>query len=163
MKDTPNKSMGIGSLGSPSITFVRQFRWTLGSPTLPEGFVRSVNFDFVKKHLHLEYIEVYSPDFTGEPLQDWLDGPYQQDILTFTTYDGCGKALYEQFFTGLEVVADTASFDYSVSDVSVRKLTIKYDNTRRKNVIAFPRDPEVIKDARNVSLDYLNSKLTVPI
>lgn len=157
------KSMGIGPLGSKDVIFVRQFRWTIGSDALPEYFTKTVKFDFAKKLIHLGYFEIYHPDYNGEPLQNWLDGPFKKDTLVFRTYDGSGNLLYEQTFSDLGIVEDSSSFDYSSSEVSTRQLTISYKETSRKNAHSFPREPEVIVNPRETTIDYLNARMTVPL
>lgn len=122
-----------------NVIFVRKSRWNLGSPYLSSSFVKSVDFDFVKRQIHMEYYEIESV----AELTEWLNTYRDRDTLTFTAYDGVGGKLYEQDFGKLFVLSDTASFDHDVTDPSIRKITLGYGTTSRRS---FPMQSRKGKD-----------------
>lgn len=126
-----NAPMGIGELGSPLVVLVRQFRWTLRGLLLNEFFVRKVHFDFKNKKMNIEAMEAVC---NGQDINihQWLEADLSREILDFTTYDGCGVPLYTHTFSGLEVIEDSADFDYASSEVSIRKVSLLYKKVERK-------------------------------
>lgn len=127
----PSRPMGIGELVSPDIVIIRKFRWTLNGTNLNESFVKSVKFDFVKKEIHARIMEVVAMDRDDIDVHRWLESNWMSESLVFTTYDGCGVPIYEYKFTDLELLEDTAEFDYSVSDESERVVRLKYNDLTR--------------------------------
>jgi len=122
-------SMGMGKLSDPSIVFVRQFRWTLGSKVLDEHFVKNVKFDFKSQTLHLEAYEVVCNDTIN--IHDWLESDLSKETLFFTTYDGCGHPIYTYEISDIALESDTAVYDYAASDEVTRKLSLTYGNIKR--------------------------------
>jgi hypothetical protein len=151
MNDTKNdvktyknaRSMGIGKLGEPAMTFVRQFRWVMTTSGVPEHLMNKVDFDFVSKTISLHCIEVIAPEDTDVLIDNWLEKDLTQENLVFTTYDGLGTPLYEMKFNNLTLLEDKASFDYSVSGLSIRKLKFAYDEKER--VFLAKGDPRIPK------------------
>lgn len=125
--------MGIGPLGSPTLIFVRKFRWTLtASQHLPEHFVRSVDFDFVKKQVRFRYMEIHIEDEDDIIIQRWAESDLKDEVMRFTTFNGCGSPLYEYVFFGLKIVEDKANFDYASSEESCREIVVSYDDYERR-------------------------------
>lgn len=127
-----NRSMGIGELGEPTTVFVRTFRWTLRGKRLQEYYMKKVSFDYAAGLVHAEAYEVVTPDGQDIGVQAWLEGDLRDEELVFTTFDGCGRELYEYRLSGLTLLKDTAEFDYATSDAATRKFTLKYTSTKRK-------------------------------
>lgn len=123
--------MGLGQLGSPSVVFVRKFRWTLRSTVLREHYVKNVQFDFVKQVIRLNVMEVVCAEDDDINVQKWLEGDLSRDVLVFTTYDGCGTPLYQYAIDGLTLLEDRAGFDYAVSDESERSVGLGYTGLKR--------------------------------
>lgn len=126
-----SRNMGLGKLAEPQTLFVRNFRWTLESDGLPEYCLRSVSFDFKWKTVDLSMMEVVFENSNDIDVMAWLERDHSKDIMTFTTYDGCGKAVYEYKIKGLQVVSDNIKFDYSSSDTANRQVKLKYDSIER--------------------------------
>lgn len=143
-KDQKSRSMGLGSLGEPETVFVRKFRWTMRALDLDPHYMKKVEFDFAKKLIHFEAMEVVFPGSKDIQIQAWLESDLSKETLVFTTYDGCGKPLYQYNFSHLEVVSDKANFDYSVSDESTRNVTLSYKDYERV-FHAGPEKPVVVK------------------
>lgn len=129
-----NRSMGIGKLGTAETVFVRKFRWTLSSEKLSEHFMKEARINFKKKTIHFKCYEAILRSEDPEiEIQDWLELPNHKDeIMTFTTYDGCGQEIYTMKFKGIEVISDEAGFDYADSDASVREVTVSWDSYKRE-------------------------------
>lgn len=138
-KEKKGKSMGLGPLGAPDITFVRKFRWTLSGTNLKEHFVKKVDFDWVSHVITLEVMEAISKGDTDLNVHHWLElwhkNGWKNEELYFTTYDGCGNPLYEYRLTGLKLVGDLSGFDYSLSDVSSRYITVEFQKYERKYLV----------------------------
>ena len=126
-----NKNMGLGELGDPTTVFVRKFRWTLKGTRISEHFFKRVEFDFKHQQLVIACMEVVASDSTDIEIQKWLESNLETEVLTFTTYDGCGVPLYEFKISGLKVLADNCDFDYATSDVSERKALLQYNKLER--------------------------------
>jgi hypothetical protein len=135
-ENTKNRSMGIGPLGDPTITFVRKFRWTMRGTNLREHFIKKVAFDFKKKLIDLDVMEVVCQGDDDIDVQRWLEAEWRNEQLTFATYDGCGTPLYEYKFTGLELVEDKSDFDYTSSEESSRKIKVSYTDYTRTFMLA---------------------------
>ena len=138
MTENKSVSMGIGPIGRPDATFVRKFRWTLGAhdlkekETLSEHFMKAVKVDFSRQIIHLDSYEVFMKDSEDIEILAWLErDDMHKQVLTLITYDGCGKAIYQYNFCNLYVIEQSASFDYSVSDESIRKASIKFQSYSR--------------------------------
>jgi hypothetical protein len=140
---TKNQPMGLGPIGAPDTIFVRKFRWTLKGDHLSEYFVTKVAFDFVAKVIDIGVLEAVLPNDTDIEAVRWLEHPWDKETLTFCTFDGCGVPIYDYVFSGLTLTSDTADFDYSSSDPSIRKIKIKYDkcvrNSRLNRVKSEPK------------------------
>jgi hypothetical protein len=124
-------NMGLGQLADPQLIFVRKFRWTMKSNILQEHFVKRVDFDFAKQIINMEVMEVVCQNADDINVQQWLESPLANDTLVFTTYDGCGNALYQYEMSGLQLLSDWASFDYCLSDESSRKVGLYYTELKR--------------------------------
>lgn len=74
-------------------------------------------------------------------VHEWLESDLSKDELVFTTYDGCGKALYQYQFKGLTLASDQADFDYATSDESVRRAVLHFDDYSR-TYLAKPQHTE---------------------
>ena len=125
-----NINMGIGALGNPDTIFSRKFRWTFGSTSLPQEFMRNVKFDYANRIIKFSYYDIVSKDGGMQALV-WADKIPDEDMI-FTTYDGCGNPLYTLVFSGITLINHEANFDYESSDVATTELTIKYDNIHKK-------------------------------
>lgn len=163
-KPTPSRSMGIGPLGSPTTTFVRKFRWTMGSSTLPEHFFKNVKFDYIKKQINFEYYNIATPE-DGLHAMKWVENLNPQEILTFTTFDGCGNKIYEEIFHGLSVVEHSNDFNYESSDASFEKISVLYSFYERNYLfkttvptLSFTNQVEV----EEVNINFLNSNIKIP-
>ena len=181
--------MGIGPIGSPNATFVRKFRWTLEAQdindetTLPPHFMYKVRFDFQRQLIYLESYEVYTEDKDIEILA-WLESDLKNQVMIFATYDGCGNILYHYNFYGLHVIENgVETFDYELSDPSIRKATIKFDSYSRQfkgdlvkpenfylHKLSINESPEmdvVIRDRPSLSIEetkinHLNARTWIP-
>lgn len=129
-----NRPMGLGPLASPSLTFVREFRWTIEGKYLKEHFVKNVKFDFKAKTVQLGIYEaVIDDEINGH---EWIDRSHRQEKeLVFTTYDGCGNSLYSYTLSVINIIGDEINFNYDSSDVATRIVTIKYDYIQRKCLV----------------------------
>lgn len=121
------QSMGIGVLGAASTFFVRKFRWTIKSDVLQEHAVKRINFDFANNTMQIEAYEVVVDGKIN--IQDWVDSKLP-DVLVFTTYDGCGVAIYSYEISDYLIVSDTSDFDYESSEVSTRNITVQYKHLK---------------------------------
>jgi hypothetical protein len=140
------ENMGLGVLGHHQTNFVRKFRWTLLGNGLCENFVKKVYFDFVNQTIHMQVMEVSYAGATDIDIQRWLGLDLSKEFLLFTTYDGCGNAIYEYEFLNFELLEDKADFDYSCSEESVREVALKYDHCRRQFLATEKRkEPTVVK------------------
>lgn len=125
--------MGIGHIGQPNMVFVRKFRWALEASNLGDHFIKNVKLDFHRKLVEFDCYECYED--TPKPeieIQKWAESDISKEVMTFTTFDGCGASLYQYKFIGLQIVADSAFFDYSETDASFRRLVVSYDKHERK-------------------------------
>lgn len=122
--------MGLGKLGDQSIVFVRKFRWTLAGANLDEHYVKNIKFDFVGKKLEIEAYEIVADNEIN--IHTWLESDLSKERLVFTTYDGCGTPLYSYVMSGIKLLSDTASFDYSSSAESTRLISVAYHEIRRE-------------------------------
>jgi hypothetical protein len=129
-----SQPMGIGEIGKPSTVFVRKFRWTLSGKKLSESFVQKVAFDFVARTVAFEVIEAWTPE-KGIEIQSWLESNLSNEVLTFTTYDGCGKSIYQYEINKITLLANKSDFDYESSEVSTRKIVIFYENIIRSELM----------------------------
>jgi len=177
-----SRPMGImGELASPETVFVRQFRWTLESKLLKPEVVQKLDVDFTNKTIDMHVLEIVT---TCQPINvhHWLDAVKRKDHqenLTFTTYDGCGNALYQYVFHKVELVSDGFSFDYSKSDISVRKIRVKYDEASYELSPKMKQEPTWHLASKNSSIpiklkvrptidfeeteiNFLNAKAWVP-
>lgn len=166
-----NRNMGLGPLGSTTTIFVRKFRWTLESQHLVEYFVNKASFNFTKKRIRMQCYEVIFGDVEDVQLQAWLESDLKDEVLTFTTYDGCGNALYQYQFHGLKVVSDTSSFDYSDSGISCRNVILSYAGRNRKFMANQKQEPErkpevspmyPDSDVEDVEVNFMNTKMWIP-
>ncbi len=130
-KPVCNRNMGIGEIGRTDLTIVRQFRWTFGNELLTEHFMKSVNFDFVNQIIHFESYEI-AENGKDIGVQKWIEERSWDETLVFTTYDGCGQALYTYKFSETQIISDSSSFDYESSEASVRKISVKYVSIERE-------------------------------
>jgi len=131
-KKDERQPMGIGRIGRPDIEFVQKFRWTLKATSLDYSFMKGVDLDFHNKLVKFESYEVIDPFELAEiDVQQWVEKDISEEVMTFTTFDGCGTKLYEYKFYDLKIVADNASFDYSEGDPSLREVTVSYDRYER--------------------------------
>lgn len=178
------QNMGIGKIGSPEITFVRKFRWTLKGTNLEEHFLKNVKFDFKQQRMEIEAYEIVIKD-EDINIHTWLESDLSKEQLVFTTYDGYGFPIYSYIFTNLDVQADTASFDYSSSAESTRKIALKYGavtrnfHPKQKVVIQKKRfdwkisvegseakpvkiDTRPMLNAEEIEINFLNTKMWLP-
>lgn len=130
--------MGLGELSSPDLTFVRRFRWTLCAPNLPEYLVTRAAFYFHNHKIKVGFLEVVDGDLDCQ-IHNWLEHP--RGPLDFTTYDGCGTALYQYRFFNPAVEYDRTSFNYESSDISIRKVRLRYTRHER---ITKPEIPPLV-------------------
>ena len=130
-KKQDRQPMGIGPKGRPGVEFVQKFRWTLKATNLEDSFMSGVKLDFHNKLVEFESYEVLGPFNQEVDIQEWVERDIGKEVMTFTTFDGCGAKLYEYKFHGLKIVADNASFDYSEEDPSLRTVTVSYDRYER--------------------------------
>lgn len=138
---TKRKSMGIGPLGNPENHFVRKFRFTLESKECKnlELFVVYAKVNYTKNLLQFQVYEVVHPteDYAFN-VANWitlLTTKEIEDVLTLTTYTGCGLPIYGITFKGLEVLDHRMGFDYNSKDVSVQKVTLRFDTAVREGLL----------------------------
>jgi hypothetical protein len=131
-KPEDRDNMGLGVLGHHKTNFVRKFRWTLMGNGLCENFVKKVSFDFVNQTIHMQVMEVAYSGATDIDVQRWLDLDLAKETLIFTTFDGCGNAIYEYEFRDFELLENKTDFDYYCSNESVREVAVKYDRCSRR-------------------------------
>lgn len=124
----PRQNMGLGKLGDPTIVFVRQFRWTLGSKILDEHFIKNAKFDFKNQKVYFEAYEIVHKNAIN--IHDWLESDLSKETLFFTTYDGCGVPIYTYELSNLSIESDTAVYDYSKSDEVTRMVTVSYEDIK---------------------------------
>ena len=125
---TARRSMGLGRIASPTITFARKFRFTLEGTGLPEYFVKKAYVDYFYKVLSFAYLDVHDGDESFSALK-WarnLEDNHKDSILTLTTYDGCGATLYKVTFKDLRLIDHTSDFDYESSDPSAQNIAVKF-------------------------------------
>ena len=136
-------SMGFGTNLDPNLIHVRKFRWTLKASNLPEYWMASAYFNWKKHTIECSAYEVWTPPKNIEVVR-WLENfdEYAQngETLTFTTWDGCGRALYRYKFSGLTLLEDTSDFDYASSDASCRQFTIHFQR-KEHEIIASVQEP----------------------
>lgn len=134
-------NMGIGKIGDPEITFARCFRFELLSELLQdlEAYVTKVVPNFSNGTLYVEVYEIVDDNDFAQKLHEWiykLEAEKVEEVLTLTTYDGCGAPLYEMKFDKIKVVEHTMNaFDYAKSDVMKQQLLLTFENTTRKSLI----------------------------
>lgn len=121
--------MGIGPIGDPSVIFARKFRWTLEADNLPPHFMKWVKFDYAERTIEFAYYDVFFED-QGVHALSWASkisgDKLPKETMTFTTYDGCGHALYTAKFQGLNIVKHHSDFDYSSSEASEQIISVGY-------------------------------------
>lgn len=160
--------MGIGKIGRPNTVFVRNFRWTLQGTNISEHYMKCVKFDYCKHEIEFECYEIVAGDSEDIEIQQWLENTdFSTEIMTFTTYDGCGISLYEYKFNDLKLLSDTSDFDYANSDASTRKVKIHYESYERKFLAGSPISltkrikEELLKQniaIEDVEVNFLNGK-----
>lgn len=155
------KTMSIGPVGDPSITFVREFRFTLAGEHLSEAFNTSVDVDWGNKTINLAAYEAITPQ--GIHIHNWCDamerGEYPDETLVLTTYDGCGKALYQFHFKKLVVRGRRNSFDYANSEVSLHRVNISFEESVKEITnLSCDRDPTIKDDRPLAEINHLNAK-----
>lgn len=176
------RNMGLGKLGDPSITFVRQFRWTLEGDGLPEQWAQKVKIDFKNKKIYVELIEAVDNTKDDIDIHKWLEKDLNKESLTFTTYDGCGYEIYRYVFTNFHLNNNYSEFDYANSDVSKRCVVLVYDDMKRTPLFKKAEKPKpyfivnaldkethrtkVVSrpqiDIEESEVNFLNSKAYVP-
>jgi hypothetical protein len=140
--EPPRQDMSMGKLGNPDTFFVRQFRWTMESPSsdrwnddsLDSHYAKNVEFDFLDQILKMEAMEMILAG-QGMRLHSWLrsvKNPKNERELIFKTYDGCGNVVYQYTIKGLLLIGDSASFDYNSSEVASRKIILQYRELEEK-------------------------------
>jgi hypothetical protein len=117
--------------GFCNVVFVRKFRWTLSGPHLPEQWLKKVEFDWMNKRLYCEVYETFVQPGKVAVI-DWLESfeEYANEPLVFTTWDGCGNAIYEYTLHDLTLWKNDSDFDYSSSDVSTRKIVVSFSDAK---------------------------------
>jgi len=120
------KSMGLPpAIADGSCVFVRQFRWTMNSKSLTEYWLRKVSFNFGLKQIQLEAYEVMDNGKCN--IIDWARDIPKDEPLEFTTYDGCGVALYRYKFYSIQPLYRKVDFDYASSDCAIHQITLSYE------------------------------------
>jgi hypothetical protein len=155
----PSINMGIGELGSSTITFVREFRFLFWFDHMGPEFNHSVNFDRIKKEIKFKNYEIYRDDKVL--LQDWLDamvnGAFRSETMTLATYDGCGKELYRKRFTGLKVKGCVSSFNSGSSECSLPEVCLTYE-TYKDVPVGNEIHPTHPTQAKEIQIDHLNGR-----
>lgn len=124
-------NMGIGKLNNPNLTFVRKFRWTLEGDNLPEYLIKDIAFNFSKQSIKFNAYETVIAGDSDVTIHKWIAQDLAGKHLSFTVYDGCGVALYGYKFHDLILVSDKCDFDYAKSDISCRKLKVRYGKVEK--------------------------------
>ena len=153
----PNIPMGLGELGSPTNTFVREFRFLFSFDHMGPEFNHSITFDRVKKEIKFKNYEIYRSD--GRILiQDWVDsminGAFPDETMFLSTFDGCGKELYRKRFTGLKVKACVNSFNCSSSECAMPEVCLSYE-TYKDVPVGNELHPT---KAKEIQIDHLNGR-----
>jgi hypothetical protein len=143
--DKIGKPMGIGIIGGPDVVFVRQFRWTFATGKNIEYFVKNVSFDHLNRVINVSIMEVALSGSEELDLHAWLESDLEKEKIVFTTYDGCGQSIYEYEFKNLTLLSDCSAFDYASSEVSIRNISLKYEEFSRKYFPFSVKKPEVKK------------------
>ena len=130
-QEKKHQPMGIGLLGSPTITFVRKFRYTLEAPHLPKDFVVSTKIDYQNRTLSFVYYDVQDKQDAYHALK-WAQAMehnlHPDERLTLKTYDACGGELYTVIFDKLTLLEHTSDFDYATSDMSCQNIKVQFEN-----------------------------------
>jgi hypothetical protein len=125
-------SMGMPKqVKDPQTIFVREFRWTLSSPTLEEYWCKNVSFDWKNNTIYFEAYEVVCDGKIN--ILDWVENLNPEgDILEFATYDGCGNEIYIYDFTQVRLVGRNSCFDYATSEAATQKITLTFGDCSRR-------------------------------
>lgn len=149
-----NRPMGIGKLGGSNMIFVRKFRFSLTGSHLEDWSIKAVSVDLTGKMLRIKGYEVidtgdnnkYRTPNTGNdaPIEVWAqglsEGRWPQEVLMLTTFDGCGKALYEYTFEGLSMLDRRLDFNMASSDESCQRLVVGFKTYKRRFLLDKPAD-----------------------
>ena len=91
------------------------------SEGFPTQFVKSAKFDYNFRILNISL-------YDNKDLNKWVENfKRNKDIvLKFTVHDAKGNVIAGHDFSVLTIISDTAFFDYTNNDLSVRNLALHY-------------------------------------
>lgn len=114
----------------PTTVFVRTFRWTLNAANHPKAsmWVQKINVNYKDKTMEIEAFED-ADGVVHEWITDMLsDSSARQFAINH--YDGCGRVIFTNSYSGIEIKEHKVEYDYKNSDILTHKLKLSY----RKNI-----------------------------
>ncbi len=163
------QDMGLGELEKSSLVFARKFRFNLAGDHLDSIFTSAVEVDYTDKLITIKLMELVdiSVDKTAIVAHQWADAmeqkAYPEEVLTLTTYDGCGNELYRNTFHQLTLIGRKNKYDYKDNEVCETELVISYRYRNyergRNETHKCMENPNI---DRTTEINHLNAKTWIP-
>jgi hypothetical protein len=156
--------MGIGKIGRPNLTFVRQFRFLLEGDHLENWFHHSLNVLWHKNTIQLWSYEVLDNGII--PIHEWVkdmqNNKYPDESLTLITLDGMGNEIYRKKFHNLKIHHQENRFNYEKNDVVTYYMEIHYEKITDETPLKNQIDVKDIKKTNDITfVHHLNSKFGI--
>ena len=129
-----------------------KFRWTLTGESLDPNYVQGpLEIDYLNKKIKFSVVEVLENKnpVNAHVFQKSIVQWPASEMLTFTTYDGCGYPLYERTFDGIKALEVKQNFDYASSEISTIDFVLGFSSSNSN----FPQN-----DISKNKLDTVNIK-----
>jgi hypothetical protein len=94
--------------------------------------IADISYDLIAKTLSIGFYELESLQLL---LEEWIKSDHSKETITYSDVDKFGNmSLNNTTFSSLEVLSDIFSNNYYTSNPPIRKVTLRYDNSRRRYV-----------------------------
>ncbi len=112
-----------------SLTFVRQFRYSIKFDDMLEQLAKKTKINFVEKTIQISIIEAIFEKHKVQTdyLDEWVYRLQDSSRIVLSNFDGIGNTLYEYIFWNLKLLSDELNFDISSSEGGVRVLKFSFD------------------------------------
>ena len=131
--------MGTGLEEINKFKIRKKFRWSMEiisinkdesiTTLLSEISINKISFDYRNKTISFKAYDIITDNENFSAFVWALKAArnmYEDPILKFCTYDGCGVCLDVSYFSDLTLLEHKSDFDYSVNEISEQEIKISY-------------------------------------